>query len=310
MEAAEARRAVAAAMSVAAALGLAVDDAVVLNNSNRLVARLLPCDIVARVSPMGWFSAAREVELARRLAEETDGPVAGLDPRVEPRIVARDGFEIAMWTYFEPAQSRELPPGDYADALERLHGALRRVDMSAPHFTDRLAEIQRWLADGDATPDLADETGSSSSTGSRPRGGCSPTAVPPSSCCTASRTRGTCSPRRTDCSSSTSRTAPAGQSSSTLRGFPTRSASAIGTLTRSWSASAGPSYWRSSQRTAGVETTNTRAADSQALRSSTSCGRVRRGRHSTPFIGSAQPKESRDRRTWARRCTDPEGSGK
>jgi hypothetical protein len=29
--------------------------------------------------------------------------------------------------------------------------------MSAPHFTDRLAEIQRWLADGDATPDLADE---------------------------------------------------------------------------------------------------------------------------------------------------------
>ena len=29
--------------------------------------------------------------------------------------------------------------------------------MSAPHFTDRLAEIQRWLADGEATPDLADK---------------------------------------------------------------------------------------------------------------------------------------------------------
>jgi hypothetical protein len=157
MEAAEARRAVEAAMSVAAALGLAVDDAVLLNNSNRLVARLLPCDTVARVSPMGWFSAAREVELVRRLAQETDGPVAGLDPRVEPRIVARDGFEIALWTYFEPVQSRELPPGEYAHALERLHGALRRVDMSAPRFTDRLAEIQGWLADGDAAPDLADE---------------------------------------------------------------------------------------------------------------------------------------------------------
>ncbi len=149
--------AVAAARSSAEALDLRVDDAVVLNNSNRLVVRLLPCDIVARVSPMGWFSAAREVELARRLAQETDGPVAGLDPRVEPRIVAREGFEIAMWTYFEPVQSRELPPGDYVHALERLHGALRRVDMSAPHFTDRLAEIQRWVADGDATPDLADE---------------------------------------------------------------------------------------------------------------------------------------------------------
>ena len=75
MEAAEARRAVAAAMSVAAALGLAVDHAVVLNNSNRLVARLLPCDIVALVSLFGWVNAAREFELARRLAQETYGPV-------------------------------------------------------------------------------------------------------------------------------------------------------------------------------------------------------------------------------------------
>ena len=136
IEALEARRAVTAAMSVAAALGVAVDDAVILYNSNRLVARLLPGDIVVRVSPVGWFSAAREVELARLLGEETDAPVAGLDPRVEPRIFVRDDFEVAMWTYFEPMQSRELPPGDYARALERLHGALRRVDMSAPHFTD------------------------------------------------------------------------------------------------------------------------------------------------------------------------------
>src|SRR4051794_23559843 len=157
MEAAEARRAVAAAMSVATSLGLTVDDAVVLNSSNRLVVRLLPCDVVARVSPIGWFSAAREVELARRLAQETDAPIAQLDPRVDPRIVARDGFEIAMWTYLDAAQSRELPPREYAHALELLHGALVRIDMSAPHFTDRLAEIQRWLVDGDTTPDLADE---------------------------------------------------------------------------------------------------------------------------------------------------------
>jgi hypothetical protein len=158
MEAAEARRAVVAAMSTASELDLAVDDAVVLNDSNRLVARLLPCDIVARVSPMGWFSAAREVELARRLAEETDGPIAGLDPRVEARVFERDGFDIAMWTYFEPVRVvGELAPADYAHALERLHGALREVDVSAPHFTDRFAKIQQWLADPDFTPDLADE---------------------------------------------------------------------------------------------------------------------------------------------------------
>ena len=157
MEPGEARRAVAAAMSAASALDLAIDDAVVLNNSNRLVARLLPCDIVARVSPMGWFSAAREVELARRLADDTDAPVAGLDPRVEPRLHERDGFEISMWTYFDPAHSEELAPAVYADALERLHGALRQVDVSASHFTDRLVEIRRWLADPDVTPELTDE---------------------------------------------------------------------------------------------------------------------------------------------------------
>ena len=157
MEAAGAGRAVTASMSVGVSLGLAVDDAVVLSDSNRLVVRLMPCDVVARVSPMGWFSAAREVELARRLAEETDAPVAGLDPRVEPRVHERDGFEIAMWTYFESVDASELAPSDYAEVLQRLHAAMRPVDLAAPHFTDRFAEIQRWLADPDFTPDLADK---------------------------------------------------------------------------------------------------------------------------------------------------------
>ena len=158
MEAADARRAVSAAKSSATALGLTVDDAVVLNDSNRLVARLLPCDTVARVSPTGWFSAAREVELARRLADETDAPITGLDPRVEPRVFERDGFEIGFWTYFEPTRPfGDMAPADYAHALGRLHAALRQVDLRAPHFTDRLADIRRWLADPDLTPDLAQE---------------------------------------------------------------------------------------------------------------------------------------------------------
>ena len=66
-----ARRAVAAAISTASALGLAVDDAVVLSDSNRLVVRLTPCDVVARVTPITHFaSAEREVELVRRLARD------------------------------------------------------------------------------------------------------------------------------------------------------------------------------------------------------------------------------------------------
>jgi aminoglycoside phosphotransferase (APT) family kinase protein len=156
MEAAEARRAVAAAMSTASELDLAVDDAIVLSDSNRLVVRLTPCDIVARVTPMTHFaSAEREVELVRRLAQ-IDSPVAALEARVEPRVFVHDGFKIAMWAYFEPVQSRMLPPAEYAQALARLHAGLRRIEVTTPHFMDRVAATQRDVASRDVTPELAD----------------------------------------------------------------------------------------------------------------------------------------------------------
>lgn len=154
MEKTTARRAVAAAISVAVEFDMVPDDAVVLSNSNRLVVRLVPCDVVARVSPQGWFSAAREVEIARHLADEAEVTIAGLHPSFEPIIHVCDGFDISMWRYFDAPDSSELQPADYAVSLERLHRSLRNVSMSAPPFTDRLAEIQRWLAAGDATPDL------------------------------------------------------------------------------------------------------------------------------------------------------------
>ncbi len=156
MQAAQARRAVAAARSTASALDLAVDDAVVLNDSNRLIVRLTPCDIVARVAPVTHHagSAEREVELVKRLAQ-TDSPVAALDARVEPRVFVRDGFEIAMWTYFEPVR-RVLPPAEYAHALGRLHVGLRNIDVGMPHFMDRVAETQQDVASRDVTPDLTE----------------------------------------------------------------------------------------------------------------------------------------------------------
>lgn len=156
MQAAQAGRAVAAARSTALALDLAVDDVVVLNDSNRLVLRLTPCDMVARVAHMTHHagSAVREVELVQRL-EQTDSPVATLDARVEPRVFVRDGFEIAMWTYFEPVR-RVLPPAEYAYALARLHVGLRKVDVKMPHFMDRIAETQRDVASREITPDLTE----------------------------------------------------------------------------------------------------------------------------------------------------------
>jgi hypothetical protein len=156
MKASEIPGAVAAGMSTATGLGLRVDDAVVLHDSNRLAVRLLPCDVLARVAHVTHQPGAEfEVEVARRLAE-SDSPVAVLEPRVEPRVYVRDGFAVTLWTYYEPVPSRDITPPEYAQALEQLHAGMRQIDVTAPHFTDRVAEAQRLVGNRAQTPELAD----------------------------------------------------------------------------------------------------------------------------------------------------------
>ena len=58
MQASEVPGAVAAALSSASALDLTVDDAIVLNDSNRLDHRLLPCDIAARFAHIAYQAGA------------------------------------------------------------------------------------------------------------------------------------------------------------------------------------------------------------------------------------------------------------
>jgi thiamine kinase-like enzyme len=155
MQASEASRAMAAALSTASSLDLAVDDAIVLHDSNKLTLRLLPCDVLARVAPVAHQVSQFEVELAQRLAESRC-PVAALEPRVDPRVYERDGFVVTLWTYYEPATPREVSPADYASALERLHAGMRKLDIPAPHFTDRVEQAQQLVASPDRTPVLAD----------------------------------------------------------------------------------------------------------------------------------------------------------
>ena len=141
-------------MSTASALGLTVDDAVVLQNSNKLAVRLLPCDVLARVAPLAQQVASFEVELAQRLAE-TASPIAALEPRAEPLAYERDGFVVTLWTYYASA-TPDVAPADYANALGRLLAAMRKLDVATPHFTDRVAEAEQLVASYDQTPALAD----------------------------------------------------------------------------------------------------------------------------------------------------------
>src|SRR5438034_2646997 len=88
MEPTEVLRALAATTSDALELGLSVEDASVIWNSDRLAARLVPCDVLARVAApvrRNHEFSAFEVEMARQL-EGADCPIGVVESRV--RVVA------------------------------------------------------------------------------------------------------------------------------------------------------------------------------------------------------------------------------
>ncbi|AUH45165.1 phosphotransferase [Streptomyces sp. CMB-StM0423] len=155
MESWELRRAIEAGRATAVALGLHADDAVVINNSDRVVLRLAPCDVLARVAPSEHLADSRfEVEVACRLAD-VDAPVAEVEPRVDPRVYVHGDFAVSLWSYYEPVEA-EIAPADYADALMRHHVALRQIDLDAPHVTDRVAGALREVNDQERSPELPD----------------------------------------------------------------------------------------------------------------------------------------------------------
>jgi thiamine kinase-like enzyme len=82
--------------------------------------------------------------------------VAALDPRVAPRVYREDGFAVTLWTYYGPQTSRKVSPADYANALLGLHAGMRRIAVTASHFTDRVAEAEILVSSRDRTPALAD----------------------------------------------------------------------------------------------------------------------------------------------------------
>ena len=155
MHAAAVRHAVDVAVSTARVLGLAVDDSIILQDSNRLTLRLMPCDVVARVAdPPHEGGTTLELELVKRLAE-TGRPVATLDPRVAPLVYRRDGLLITFWTHYE-TRARAVAPGTYAEALEHLHTGLQELDVDAPSFRDRVAEARQLVGSPDLSPALAE----------------------------------------------------------------------------------------------------------------------------------------------------------
>jgi Ser/Thr protein kinase RdoA (MazF antagonist) len=74
---------------------------------------------------------------------------------VEPRVYERDGFAFTLWRYYEQS-GIEASAVAYAKALERLHAGMAQLDVTAPHFSDRVAQAQRLVASHHRTPRLED----------------------------------------------------------------------------------------------------------------------------------------------------------
>jgi len=147
-------RAVAAASSLAGDLDLRVEGVAVLQNSNTLALRLLPCDVLARTAVVGHEVAAFEVLVAQSL-DVGSAPIASLDPRVEPRVYERDDFAVTFWSYYDSVGG-PASPFEYATALHRLHAVMRSITVDAPHFTERVAAAEGLVTDRHETPELGD----------------------------------------------------------------------------------------------------------------------------------------------------------
>jgi hypothetical protein len=61
---------------------------------------------------------------------------------------------MTLWTYYEVLASDQVSPAEYSDALHRLHAAMRSVEIATPHFTERVAQAVRLVADRVETPAL------------------------------------------------------------------------------------------------------------------------------------------------------------
>jgi Ser/Thr protein kinase RdoA (MazF antagonist) len=104
------------------------------------------------VAPAARQCAQFEVDVAQRLAE-VGSPVAALQAA---EVFAVGDYVVTLWAYYEPVTTEAIRPADYARALERLHAGMRRVDLPAPHFMDRVSQAQTLVANHARTPGLAE----------------------------------------------------------------------------------------------------------------------------------------------------------
>jgi aminoglycoside phosphotransferase (APT) family kinase protein len=139
-----------AAVEVAVALGLRVEEPVPLRSTNNIVVWLRPSMVVAKVGCGHHRRLADELQVALELSL-LGGPV--MPPASEvPQIVHRQrGYEITFWRYYPQPSSVTISSKQLAAALRRLHEICRQISpgMQArlPSFLEELGTVRAALTD-------------------------------------------------------------------------------------------------------------------------------------------------------------------
>jgi hypothetical protein len=150
--------AIKAAVELATAFGLRVEEPVLLRSTNNIVVWLRPAMVVAKVG----------VGHHRRLADELDaalelnllgGPVVPPAPEV-PRLVHRcRGFEVTFWRYYPQPSDLTISSRDLAEALRRLHESCRHISPAMrarlPSFLQELGAVRAALTNPSCLASLA-----------------------------------------------------------------------------------------------------------------------------------------------------------
>lgn len=157
------QRALAAALALARANGLRVEEPTVLADLFSVMVHLRPAPVVARVSiwtskvrkPIAdWLS--REIAVAAFLSEQ-GAPVVAPSRELPPGPHSYDGFAISFWTYVQPDPDRTPTTADCSAMLVDLHSGLRSYPGELPMLAPAVNDIPRGLAALDRVGDLLSE---------------------------------------------------------------------------------------------------------------------------------------------------------
>lgn len=154
-------RATAAAVTIARAHGLHVNEPAVLADAYSVLLHLPPAPVVARVatltallrSPMRpWLD--REVRVAGFLADR-GAPVVAPSDELPAGPHHHDGLGVTFWRYIRPDPDHTPDAAETARMLADLHGALREYPGELPLLCPPLNDIPRGLERLDRAGSLA-----------------------------------------------------------------------------------------------------------------------------------------------------------